>query len=121
MADQKVVDDRLRVLLGDQRYQEYTRTQDYGYRAAVDIAAHFNLPPATAVQAYAVQQELAKRWTDTSGSTDAKARATALLAEANTRMTALLGPAGYDAYKKTGGRIWMMGVERTANPPAPGR
>lgn len=117
LADQKALDDQVRALLGDTRFAEYKRTQDYGYRAAVEIASHFNLPPTTAVEAYTLQQSFVTRANEITkaAATDkvaAAAQATALLNEAGAEFTKLLGAAGADAYKKTGGRLWMTSLER---------
>lgn len=127
-TEQKVVEDRLTALLGAERYGEYTRAQNEGYRAAVEIAAHYNLPPTAAAQAYTVQQSLDQRWQegvkDTGGRTDSPAitaLAATLLAESDAKLTALLGPAGYDAYKKTGGRSMNVTWQMISNPSAPRR
>ncbi|MBC7369857.1 MAG: hypothetical protein H7343_24090 [Undibacterium sp.] len=99
-------------LLGDRRYLEYAGAQDTGYRAAVGIASHVNLPSTAAAEAYAAQEalELGARKLTRADKTVVAAQASALLAEANAQFVKLLGVAGADAYKKSGG-FWMRGVE----------
>jgi len=112
--------DQFRAVLGDQRYAEFERAQDYGYRAASEIATHFNLPPASATETYAFQQSMNQRMQEAraAAGNDRAALAAAsqaLATEANAKLTALLGVPGLDAYKKTGG-AWLRSLEKGTIP-----
>jgi hypothetical protein len=118
-ADQQALNTDIQAVLGQDRFAEYQRAQDFGYRAASEITAHFNLPHENAVAAYDLQQSIVKRMqeaTRTAGTDRAAvaAQATALLTEANTQLTQLLGAPGLDAYKRTGG-MWLRALERQSS------
>lgn len=118
-SDLQAMNNQARALLGEERYNEYQRAQDYGYRAATEIVTHFNLPPANAVETYTLQQTILQQaqQIQRNAAADRTAAATqiaALLDHANSQLTRLLGPDGADAYKKTGG-TWLRTLETSAS------
>lgn len=124
-ADTQEVEKQIQALLGENRYLEYKRAQDYGYRAAVEIVKHFKLPEANAAETYLLQHKVMKQYQDmtrTSGAdrSAVAAQASTLIADAERQLTGLLGADGFEAYKKTGGS-WLMSLRRSASGPTPPR
>jgi hypothetical protein len=120
---QRQLDAEIKITLGDQRYEEYRRASDYSYREAYKVVARLGLPPATTNQVWEIQQDIQKRAgsLDRGLSTDERAQQMAALAgEAQTRVTQLLGDAGFQAYREHGGQ-WMQILQpRPATTGTPG-
>lgn len=118
-ARQKL-NESFKAALGDQRYADYQRAIDYNYQQSSQLVARLGLPAETANQVYSVQQEVQPRAALIQGNTsfsaaERAARLTALTAETQAKITALLGARGYDAYKQYGGS-WMQ-QSLTPRPP----
>ncbi|HVS53929.1 MAG TPA: hypothetical protein VHD62_16355 [Opitutaceae bacterium] len=121
-AAQEQLNADLKAALGDQRYADYQRATDYNYQIASRLVARLNLPPETANQVYAVQQDAQQRqralFTDRSlAPQDREAQLQALAADAQAKITATLGATGFEAYKQYGGS-WLASL---APRPAPVR
>ena len=95
------------------RFAAYQRATDYSYRQTTAHASRLELPAGTADQVYAVQKEIQDRMR--TGPMTPADRA-ALADEATAKVSALLGPRGFDAYKQNGGQ-WLQNL--TPRPVAP--
>ena len=109
----------IRAALGPDRAKEYERATDYDYRQSTQLVARLGLAPETANQLYTVRQETQPRLGAIYGNRDlTPADRAAQLATLNTEMqakiTAVLGPSGYEAYKSYGGS-WLQSLR----PPTP--
>jgi hypothetical protein len=118
-AAQKQLQNDIQAALGDARYADYQRATNYNFRQTSQLVDRLELPPETATQVYAVQQDIQKRASalrqDRSLSADDRtAQLSALAAEAQTRVTASLGAQGFEAYKQYGGQ-WVQNL--TPRPP----
>src|SRR5207244_972841 len=90
------------------------------------LVARLELPSETTNQVYAMQQDFQQRVGAIRGNTslpvaDRNAQFANLATEAQTKITALLGSRGYDAYKQYGGQ-WLQQLQspRAATPGATG-
>jgi hypothetical protein len=113
---------QIKAALGDQRYAEYQRSSDSYYQETARLVARLELPSETANQVYAVQQDLQQRLrtvqTDRSLSFEERnTQLSALATEAQTKISATLGPRGFEAYKQYGGS-WMNQLQPRPPPTA---
>ena len=113
---QKQLNEQIKTVLGPDRAAEYERATDYNYRQASQLVARLELPPETTNQLWDVQKEMQQRskaiYTDNSVTAEDRTQKLAALAEeAKTRITASLGPQGFEAYKQYGGQ-WMQQLQR---------
>ena len=96
---------QIKAILGEQRYADYTRSQDQDYRAFTAIADRLQLPADRAAEAYRVKTDLEKKFEAKPASPTPEATA-ALLAtltqEADREFTRVLGAKGYEVYKEYG-------------------
>ena len=122
--------------LGADRFADYERAQDYNYRQSTELVARLQLPPQTANTLFALQLDTQQRATALRREMGANpaasaAQLTTLAAEAEAKITALLGGArGLEAYKQYGGS-WLVnlaprtttvpGVIKVQPPPPPSR
>lgn len=106
--------EKYRAALAPERFAEFQRAQDGGYRAAVEITRYFNLPAAAAVQAHELQQTYqgVMRNREVTGTPDARR---ALAQKAREDFAKVLGPKGAEAYFATAGR-WITSLERPSVP-----
>jgi hypothetical protein len=100
------VDAGIKATLGDKRYAEYKRSQDYDYRTFLGLTKRLDLPAEKAAAGYEVKralEEKAKAFRPQPG-TDAKQQRAdfnaTLLREAETSLTALYGEKGYAALRE---------------------
>ncbi len=122
-AAQKQLTADIAAALGPDRAADYQRATDYSYRQTSQLVARLELPPETANQVYATQQDLQQRartvqMDRTLAPADRAAQLSSLATEAQTRLTTSLGPQGYDAYRQNGMGSWLqMLAPRPAMPP----
>jgi hypothetical protein len=103
-AAQKQVQDDIKAALGDARYAEYQRGKDSSYRLTTQLVARLELPPETANQVYAVQQDIQQRAAvirqdRALNPADRTAQLATLASEAETRISGSLGAQGFAAYR----------------------
>ena len=119
-AAQKQLMDDIKAAVGDQRFADYQRATNSSYRQASQLVGRLELPPETANQVYALQQDLQQRAGTirrSAGSAEAAmAELTALAAEAKAKVTAALGDRGFEAYKQNGGQ-WLQNLAPRPPPP----
>jgi hypothetical protein len=122
-AVQQQLNADIKAALGDQRYVEYRRASDYNYQQAYKLVARLALPPATTNQVWDVQQDIQKRAASLDRALSPEVRTqqlAALAGEAQSRVTSLLGEAGFAAYQDHGGQ-WLRFLQpRPATTNAPG-
>jgi hypothetical protein len=109
---QKQLNEDIKAALGPDRYTDYQRATDYNFRQTSQLVSRLELPPETANQVYAVQKDIQQRATAVYQpgpvSPDNRvAQLAALADEAKTKITAVLGDRGFEAYKQYGGS-WLQ-------------
>ena len=102
---QQELEKSIRSLLGEQRYQEYTRGRDWEYKALVEVTREQGLPPTTANQVYDLKKavEDQKRQFNRDPNLTPEARQAALRtlqAETERALSQTLGDQAYQAYKR---------------------
>ena len=112
-AQQQLTSD-IKAALGDARYADYQRSQDYNYRQTAQLVARLELPPETANQVYAVQQDTQQRarsiQMDSTLPGDTRLQQLSALAdEAKAKVATVLGPRGAEAYSANGGS-WLQNL-----------
>ena len=115
--------EQIATTLGAERYAAYQRANDFNYRQTAQLVMRLDLPLDAANQVYGVQQSLQQRAQAlqidrTLASEDRTAQLAALAAEAQAKITAVLGPTGFQAYKQYGGS-WMGALQPRPSGPAP--
>ena len=120
-AAEQELDTRLRSALGEERFAEYRKQQDNGYRMATRIAERFGLPAQRASDVYMLAQDTQTRLqalrNDRALAPEAVLQALATLArETNEKLGALLSSEGCDAYKQTSGGAWLRTMDRLVRP-----
>jgi hypothetical protein len=122
---QRQLNDAIKSTLGADRYANYQRASDNNFRQTTQLVARLELPPETANQLYAVQQEFQQRRTAIyqnrpDSPEQFNQQLAALQQEALTRVTPLLGGTsrGVDAYKTYGGS-WLVNLVPRQAIPAP--
>lgn len=112
-AAEDQLDNQIKAALGPDRYADYQRATDSGYQQTSTLAARLNLPDRTADDISSLQSDIDARVARALIHRDATTPATfaALHDEAVTRLTALLGPAGYQAYRDLPASVWLNHLE----------
>jgi hypothetical protein len=112
--------EQIKAALGPVRMAEYERATNYEYRNASQLVARLELPPETTNKVYEVQKSIQAEVQDISRSSpsaaDREKALARLAAEAQTKITALLGERGFQAYQQYGGS-WLQTLKPR---PAPG-
>lgn len=113
--------EQIKATLGPTRAADYERASDYSYRQTSQLVARLELPPETTQQVYAIKSDLEGRMRDALRSNAGIDREQALAQyaeEARTRITAVLGARGYEAYQQYGG-TWLRSMQPRPAPPRP--
>lgn len=114
----------IKALFTPERYAQYQRATNSNYRDTQRLVTRLALPPDTTEQVYAVQTDIQGRINSLARSTpnleQRNAQLAQLAAETETRVTSLLGPSGYQAYKQYGGS-WMQNLTPRPPPTPPAR
>ena len=122
-AAQKELSEQIHAALGDERFAQYQRSQDFNYQQTYRLVGRLDLPHSAADDVWAVQQDIQQRFpalrANRTLTPEARAQQLAAMAdEAKTRITSILGERGFEAYKQYGGN-WMQMLQRApAAPPA---
>lgn len=116
IADKKQLDEQIKSVLGESRFAEYQRSQDYDYRNLYNLTERLNLPAENANTVYAMKQEYQNRANavraDKSQSQEQRTAALQSLAsEAKAKLETLLTPSGARAYKQNAG--WLQSLDRS--------
>jgi hypothetical protein len=103
--EREALNAEIKTVLGDERYAEYERAQDFDYRTLTQVAKLLELAPAKAREAHALKVALEKKLTAFKPAPGANTRQqrtdylAGLAREAETGLTAILGEKGYAVYK----------------------
>jgi hypothetical protein len=119
---QRQLSEQIKATLGPARASEYDRANDFNYRQTSQLVARLELPAETTNQVYEVQNDIRKKMTnvmrENPGEAERAQQLAQLEAETQTRVTAILGTRGFEAYRQYGGS-WMQSLRpRPAQGPA---
>lgn len=110
-AAKDAVDRQIRTALGDARYGDYVRAQDYNFGRVTSLVHRLALPPATANRLYDLEHRT-RHQADALQNNAAlsaelrNAQLAALTASTAAALTATLGPRGAEAYRQNTGE-WL--------------
>jgi hypothetical protein len=112
---QNQLNEQIKAALGPERAAAYERAQDYNYQQTSRLVARLNLPAEATNQVWSVQQDIQKQrqalMANRALPAEERTQLIATLAEeANTRISATLGPRGLEAYKQYGGQ-WLQQLQ----------
>jgi hypothetical protein len=114
-AAQRQLNDQLKQALGDERYADYVRSQDYTYQGLAKLVEREGLPADTASKVYDVKQ-IAEDKTrqvkqDNSLSPEQQQAALqAIRAETESTVRATLGDQAFQSYQNQPGAIWLKNI-----------
>lgn len=118
---QEAVDQQVKTLLGDARFQEYKRANDPDYRRLYQIASRLQLPHEAAAQAQAIKTSIEDQRRQIMQNPELRepAKRTAALEslaqQAETKLKPVLGQEGFEAYRQAPGNF----LQRLRPPPPP--
>jgi hypothetical protein len=126
-AAQKDMNDQLKTLLGDARYTDYTRAQDYQYQNLYRITQKNDLPKEAANKVYDMKTtadaEARKVRADSSlNAEQRKAALQGIRTETENSMHTVLGDKAWSSFQKQNGSYFLNNISpapRTAVPDAP--
>ena len=107
-ARKEALEQQLKASLGDERYAEYTRSQDGNFQQVYRLTERYNLPRETAIKVYEIQQSTTKLADDFHKSKDLSEdelmqALSVLQQEARRNVTEVLGEDAAKTYQKYGG------------------
>jgi hypothetical protein len=119
-AAEKQLQPQIQALLGPDRYADYQLATDPKYSSINRLVARLELPASTSVDVVNVQetaqkQAMALRQDRTLSPDQRNAQLAALAQQAQTQLTATLGPSGFEAYKEYGG-YWLQNLQARPMP-----
>jgi hypothetical protein len=120
-AEKKLKDD-IKATLGEQRYAEYERAQDYNFQQMLNAAKKADLGVAEAAQVYdmkkvAEQKASELRNNKNLAAADRTAALQAIRAETERAMQQTLGEKGWQSYNKQNNTYWLKGLSPDPAPP----
>lgn len=109
--DDKVPDEAYRKLLGENRFIQFQRAQNEDFHALLEVGAHSGLSEDQLIGVYEWNRQVERsaqaiRTNQILSREQQRAALTALRQQAEAGLSWQLGPAGYDLYKRNGGR-WL--------------
>ena len=120
---QKQLNEQIKAALGPVRGPDYERANDYYYRQTSQLVARLDLPADTTQKIWEIQREMQTKardvYTPGTQADDRTAQLTAMSKETEAKISALLGPRGFEAYKQYGGS-WMQMFKPRTTTTAPG-
>ena len=123
-AAQKELDGQLKSMMGDARYADYQRGQDWAYGAMSKVAEREGLPKEAAVKMYdmkkAAEDQVNKLRMDQSLSNEQRQSALQQIRAATEQsFLGILGEKGYKSYSGQQGAYWLKGISPDAPTPVP--
>ena len=114
-AARQQMEEQIKVLLGPERFAEIQQAKSYDYQQTAKITERLDLPATATSQVYAVQKDIQQRATAvqadrTLSAADRTAQLAALASEADTKISAVLGAPGLDAYHQYAGQ-WLTQLQ----------
>lgn len=118
-AAERQLDEEIRRVLGEPRYSEWREANDHLLQETRTLVASLNLPPSTASSLVAIQKEIQPQLEAIERNRDLTpnqrdVQLGALGTEVRTRITQILGPDGFEAYKRRGGGWLGATLRRTS-------
>jgi len=114
-AAKQEMDSQLKSILGDARYVEYVRAQDWAYQGIYRVTERQGLPKDAAVKVYdmkRIAEEQARKIRQDQALT--KEQRTAALhgirAETENSIKAVFGDKGFESYQKQPGAYWLKNI-----------
>jgi len=125
-AAQQQLNEQIKQLLGESRYREYERAQDWAYKSALKVAERQGLGVEAAPQVWDFKQAAeaqAGQVRDNAALSDEQRKLTlrAIQTEAQRAVAGALGAPGFTAYQKQMGGNWLRGLDALTPPPAAAR
>lgn len=120
---QSALSNKIKEALGESRFEDYTRAQDYGYQQLYRAVKKADLPPTVANDVYGMKQ-IAERQavtiqSDSNLTADQRSAALqAVRAETVRSMEQTLGPTAWEQYNRPNNMWWLRNIAPDA-PPAP--
>ena len=111
----KTLDEQVKTLLGDTRYAEYERSQDWTYQGIAKVVERQGLPKENAVKVFdmkkTAEEEASKVRANKNLTGDQRKEALKGIREETERsMKQVLGDKGFDAYKKQNTAYWLRNL-----------
>ena len=121
-AAKKALDESVKAQLGDERYADYKRSEDFAYQAMYRAASREGLGKDAAIKAYdmkkAAEDQAAKIRADTNLTADQRTAALRGIRDETERsVKGVLGEKGFSSYERNNGAFWLKGIAPDA--PAP--
>ncbi len=121
-AAKKALDDDIKAQLGDARYAEFKRGEDYAFQAMYRAADREGLGKDAAVKAYdmkkAAEEQAKQIRTDKNLSADQRTAALrAVRDETERSVRGVFGEKGYATYERNNGTFWLNGLAPDAPTP----
>lgn len=121
-AAKKALDESVKTQLGDERYADYKRSEDYSYQAMFRAASREGLGKDAAVKAYdmkkAAEDQASKIRNDKNLSADQRTAALhGIRDETERSVKGVLGEKGFTSYERNNGAYWLKSISPDA--PAP--
>jgi len=118
---QKGLDDQIKEVLGESRYQEYKRAQDLAYKSALRVAERQGMGPEVAQQVWDFKQTAeaqAGQVRANAALSDEERKLTlrAIQTEAGRAVAGALGQPGFAAYQKQVGGGWLRQLDMLTPP-----
>jgi hypothetical protein len=113
----KQLKEQIKSVIGDERYNDYLRSQDNDYQQLQAATRRLELPADTPSRVYALRDEVAagaKQIADNANLSDEQKKASFAALAANTRaqVTSALGTEAAEAYFKNNGMRWLNEIEK---------
>lgn len=114
-AAEKALDEQVKAQLGDDRYQDYKRSQDYAFQAMFRAADREGLGKDAAVKAYdmkkAAEDQAKQLRADKNLSADQRTAALrAIRDETERSVKGVFGEKGYATYERNNGTFWLKAI-----------
>lgn len=121
-AAKKALEESVKAQLGDERYADYKRSEDFAYQAMFRAASREGLGKDAAVKAFnmkkAAEDQATAIRTDKSLSSDQRIAALRGIRDETERsVKGVLGEKGFTSYERNNGAYWLKGIAPDA--PAP--
>ncbi len=118
-AAQQELQNQIRETLGEERFQDYQKAQDYSYRTLTQLSDRLGLESGAADEVYGMQQDIQTAQNQILGDpnlsmTEKGAALREIANESRSSVEGLLGEEGYNYYLSSGG-YWLNQLETTAN------
>ena len=118
----KALEESVKAQLGDERYADYKRSEDYAYQAMFRAASREGLGKDAAVKAFnmkkAAEDQATAIRTDKSLSSDQRTAALRGIRDETERsVKGVLGEKGFTSYERNNGAYWLKGIAPDAPTP----